>query len=422
MKKLFLSSILFSSIFLFSHSFAQQNADSLAFMKRAYEKQQHYFDSVQKIKGEAKLVELFNQQPDSVFKIELNACGLTEIPDFQAYYNVKIIYLNNNKLKKIRKKDWPDSDSLQTIDLSGNQFGRIRFGKNSHIKHLNLSENQLKRVPRSIRKLKDLESLNLNKNKIKRIPCFIKRMKSLSDLNLNYNQLKKLSKCDIRKLKHIKNIHIGGNSLSKLPENIDDLEEVRTLNFGINNLSSLPMSFARLDSLEHLIFYRNNFDSIPAVIWELKSLKEMDFYHNQIKEIPEEIGRLKHLEQIFLAYNQISNIPDTLLSLKHLKALYLHHNDIVIIPLWVADLSELKYLDFGFNKIYELPDLGSMTNLEEIDLQGNQLSEFPFELLENKNLQKIFLMGNPFVMTKEELEDMEKIREQLQEMGIRVFF
>jgi len=55
-------------------------------------------------------------------------------------------------------------------------------------------------------------------------------------------------------------------------------------------------------------------------------------------------------------------------------------------------------------------------------LQENTLSEFPFELTEIKSLRKIYLMGNPFVMTNEERQQMEKLSEELNEIGIRLFF
>lgn len=63
-----------------------------------------------------------------------------------------------------------------------------------------------------------------------------------------------------------------------------------------------------------------------------------------------------------------------------------------------------------------------MKNLKEIDLQENNLSEFPYDLLENKNLTHIHLNGNTFVMTKEEREEMEKFREELLKKGVRFYF
>lgn len=379
-------------------------------------------DSLQTVQRIEKLNALYQQNPDTVRKINLSNLGIYEFPDLQAFRKIRSIHLNKNKLQKICKSDWPEADSLRTIVLSNNRLKRVKFKKNASIKTLDLSENELTRIPCSIKHLDSLAFLDLSKNKIKRIPNFIKRMKNLKELKLNYNQLVKLNRRDIKKLKNLESIQLGDNQLTSLPENIHLLSKVKSLNLGINKLSVLPPTFAQLKTLEHLVFYRNEFDSLPPEIWELKNLKEIDFYHNHIRQIPEGIAQLDKLEQLYLAYNQLDRIPDTLMSLKNLKALYLHHNQIIMIPRSIVLLQEIQYLDLGYNRIFDFPDLSGMKHLLEIDLQENSLSEIPYELLENEHLRRIYLMGNPFVMTKEERAEMEKLREELLEIDIRLFF
>lgn len=382
----------------------------------------YYEDSIRAIENQKKLEEFFQQKADTVKRIQLSKLDLQTVPELTSFHDTKIIYLDGNQIQKIKKSIWPESDSLKTIVLSSNHLKRIGFKKNYSVTNLDLSENKLKRIPHSIRKLKHLKSLDLSKNEIKRIPCFIKNMDSLVELKLNYNQIKSLSKRDIRKLKNLKSIHIGANMISELPDNLELLTQLQTLNLGINQINRVPPSFSELKKLEHLIFYRNEFPAIPEEIWELEKLKEIDFYHNKISVIPEQIGNAKKLEQIYLAYNQISSIPDTLFTLPKLIALYLHHNEIIMVPIGLTRLQEMLYLDLGYNRVFEMPDLSEMIKLIEIDLQENSLSEFPYELTEIKSLRKIYLMGNSFVMTKEERAEMEKIKEELLELNIRLFF
>lgn len=416
--------VIFTLFLSFSSSLkAQQNRDSILIAHDSiFMSQRLYDDSVKTVENKKKLEEFFQLKSDTVKRIQLSKLDLQTAPELTSFQNAKIIYLGGNQIRKIKKSTWPESDSVKTIVLSSNHLKRIGFKKNYSLINLDLSDNKLKRIPRSIRKLKHLKSLDLSKNEIRRVPCFIKNMDSLVELKLNYNQIKSLNKRDIRKLRNLKSIHIGANMVRELPNNLELLTQLETLNLGINQISEVPPSFSELKSLEHLIFYRNEFSAIPEEIWQLKKLKEIDFYHNKISVIPEQIGNAKKLEQVYLAYNQISSIPDTLFSLPELIALYLHHNEIIMVPIGLTRLQEMLYLDLGYNRIFEMPDLGEMTKLIEIDLQENSLSEFPYELTEIKSLRKIYLMGNSFVMTDEEKAEMEKLREELLELNIRLFF
>ena len=437
MKKTFLVSLLLLFIFPLSN-WAQINVDSTkykniakykrfadscnkAIMKIALE-EERLKDSIKKIEQLERIKVLRKQDLDTTFHIKMDHLAIEEMPNISRFINVKQIDFYDNNIERVSKNIWPKSDSLLSANFENNDLKRISFKRNSPIKTLNLSHNHFKRIPRSIRKLKHLKSIDLSRNEIKRIPCFIQRMDSLEELKLNYNQLGNLSKREIKRLRNIPIIHIGSNTINRLPENINLLRKATVLNLGRNQLSTLPSSFAQLDSLQHLILYRNNFDSIPYVIFQLKELVELDFYYNHLTEIPEEIGALEKLQQLFLAYNEISSIPKSIFSLKHLKALYLHHNQIILIPKAIINMDELMYLDLGYNKIFEIPDMSGMRSLKEVDFQENNLAEFPYELLENKKLTHIFLMGNTFVMTKEERAEMEKLRKELSEIGIRFYF
>ena len=150
---------------------------------------------------------------------------------------------------------------------------------------IKLSNCNLKRIPRSIKRYKNLVYLDLEHNQIKHIPRFIAKMDSLRSLDLNYNHLK-LNKSDIKHASKVKKLSIGGNNIEKVPENIGILQ-CTNLNLGKNHLSSLPASFADLKQVHHLIFYENEFVTIPEEISGFENLQHLDFYKNHIKEIAE---------------------------------------------------------------------------------------------------------------------------------------
>jgi Leucine-rich repeat (LRR) protein len=337
---------------------------------------------------------------DTLYRINLDGLYLESLPDLSGFVNLKDLSAQNNQIEKAGRKSFI-SDSLTRINLSGNNIKKVKFKSSAKVHTVVLNENELKRIPRSIRKLKGLRTLEVNTNRIKRIPRFIRKLEQLEELNLNFNQLV-LDEKAIRRLSHINTLLLAGNGITRLPENINELERAKKLNFSKNSLSDLPDSFGQLHNLTNLIFYQNEFKEIPDELFELKNLVEMDFYYNEITEIPDQIGNLINLQQLFLSFNQIAKIPDIMANLKSIKYLYIHHNQLIAIPDWITSYDKLERLDISYNKLLHIPDFSKMKSLAELDIQENELAYFPWELIKMKGLKSLIVMGNPFILTEEE--------------------
>lgn len=371
-----------------------------------------YQDYLLKMKNEAierrklLLIEWENTNFDTVYNLNFGNLYFEKVPDISRFRNLKVIEGGNNQIRILPMSTFK-SDSLVKINFSDNEIKRVKFKSNTNITSVILSNNRLKRIPRSIRKLKQLRILDLSDNQLKKIPRFLLKLDSLQEITLNYNRIK-LTKRSFRYLAKVNTILIAGNKLTALPENIDELAAARKLNFSKNELSALPTAFAKLDSLTSVIFYKNQFTEMPSELYKLKKLGELDFYYNQINEIPDEIGDLTNLKQLFLSYNNISTLPESLIGLKKLKYLYLHHNNLVIIPEWITQLSGLDRLDLSYNKIVTLPYLSQIASLTEVDLQENQLDYFPWDLLEKENLKVLVVRNNPFILDENERKFLKK--------------
>jgi len=337
---------------------------------------------------------------DTIGTINMNRLQLNNFPDLTRFNNIVIIDASGNKFTRVPKK-LLKIDSLVRLNLSDNEIGKVYFPRNSVIESLNLSENNFRRIPRSIKKLTHLNSLTISNNNIKRIPHFLKKMDNLTSLEINFNKIK-LTKADIRRLKNIEVLVMAGNNITELPKNIDNLENVKKLNFSKNKLSNLPPTFALIDSLEVVSFYKNDFNHIPLEITLLSNLRIIDFYYNNITIIPNEIGNLQNLKKIFLAYNKIEKLPNTLSSLQKLKELYVHDNQLHHIPDWVTGLSNLEIIDISYNKLFSIPDLSEMPLLYEVDVQENNIDYVPWKLIDKPNLRLLLVRGNPFLLDEDD--------------------
>lgn len=355
---------------------------------------------------------------DSLTVLNARNMELQTLPDLSRFKRLKQIRLEGHALSKLPKSTFR-ADSLTHIIVDRSELEKICLPVSRTVKVLSLQQNQLKRIPRSIRKLKNLRSLNLENNNIRRIPRFLKRMDSLKDINLNYNNIR-LNKRAVRRLAHIEAVSLGGNKIDELPVNTGKMQGLKTLNLGKNQLHELPPSFARLKGLEQLIFYENNFSEFPAEVLELPHLKHIDFYYNELTNLPEALGELSGLEQLFLSFNQIQVLPNSLQKLENLTYLYVHNNQLSVLPNWIGQHQKLQRLGFSNNKIINLPDFSAMPALTDLDLQENLIEKFPWKLLEKEGMQLLLLKNNEFILGKDEKEMLTKTIDQLKKRGFVV--
>jgi len=406
--------LLFLSVLLSGQDQAQSALDSLNMIR-----QQEYEERL-KIENQERMAAFKALDPDSVAILDLRKLSLTEVPDLELFVELKELFLQGNSLTTFKAKDI-GSKKLRYLDLSENNLQKVKFRRNDSLEVVKLNDCGLKKIPRSIKKLKGLKRLELDKNEIHKIPAFLRRMKKLEEINLSFNDLQ-VSEKDLKQLQKLTIIQLIGNNMTELPDNIAVLQAARKLNFSMNQLHDLPIGIGELDSLESLIFYKNSFDSIPAIVFDLASLNELDFYYNSIEEIPSQIDRLRQLKMLYISYNEISIIPENLKNIEGLQKLYIHHNQLIGLPPWIVKFQNLEVLDVGFNKLAVLPDFSPAISLMEVDVQQNNLSEIPWSILRLPKLERVFLKANPFEVSEEEANEFKELVESLMEKGVRVSF
>lgn len=109
-------------------------------------------------------------------------------------------------------------------------------------------------------------------------------------------------------------------------------------------------------------------------------------------------------------------------NLKNIEGFFIQHNRLLFLPKWIINFKRLEILDVGFNQLRSLPDLSKLESLYEVDLQENNLEQIPVKLLEKQGIERIFLTGNSFILKATEVEDFQKLIDELAKKDIRVFF
>eukprot|EP00035_Acanthoeca_spectabilis_P004460 m.103705 g.103705 ORF g.103705 m.103705 type:complete len:243 (-) comp12586_c0_seq1:7151-7879(-) len=169
----------------------------------------------------------------------------------------------------------------------------------------------------------------------------------------------------------------------------------------------------------------NTIEVLPDWLPTFTALKTLDLERNHISNLPD-LSPLMKLETLNLKHNRLTTVPRCVFNLKSLKTLSLSDNRLAgVPPEGFGQLKKLLVLDLSDNRIQALPvDCGSY-GVEELNLNGNQLSEmspalaaaprlrvlrvernqlekksFPPTLLQDSTVNLILFEGNP-VSTKQ---------------------
>ena len=287
-------------------------------------------DSIEKISivGNGRRASL----PDSIFMyrnlsdLELIDFRISRLPKDLARLPVKrLTILNNFPKKKLRL---PKNSTITTLTIRGDEQGKL---------------------PKSYRRMKNLEVLELSKNNLTKMPV-VKNNDKLTRYELTFN------------------------SITVIPSWIGKLKSLKNLNLNNNKVELIKPGIERLKNLEELQLYRNNLKALPPMLYSMASLKVIDLYYNHIYSVTRDIANWKNLEVLYLSNNDLVSIPGEINQLTNLKELYIHHNKLTTIPS-LSNLTSLYTLRINDNLLTELPaGIEQMNDLRYFDCAFNPWS------------------------------------------------
>ena len=354
------------------------------------------------------------------------------------YSPVKLLGLNNCKLRRLRSDTFTYLNKLTTINLSGNKidtFPKHIFSKLPYLSMLDVSYNLLQiitplwfvnsiktlnlayngitvlNVSESI-SLDSVRSLDLEKNKLNKLePQIFARLGlfNVEDLILKTCSLKNIYPNAFQNLTKLKYLSLSGNSLTAI-----------VIQQGLNGLSSHYLQKLSLDSTNLRDINNDTFVHLVD-----NQITKLILDSNGIETIPAGTFRnFRHLRSLSLKYNKIMNIDnDCFRPLISLQSLFLTNNN----PVYCIDHlhsglnPSLSIIDMSSNLIqrietecltglhklkrYELNDNKlsgsglatnaiSRTDITSLDLRNNQLTILANGTLNNMTLLEILYLSN----------------------------
>lgn len=267
------------------------------------------------------------------------------------------------------------------------------LGLLQNLKILEAGENQLFSLPSSMRHLQRLEELELNDNKFSQFPPVIYEQRQLRHLVMGGNLLETFPKelCDLTNLE----ILDYANPFPHFPPEIRKLKYLKSLSIGGKNdlnrssLNELPLTLGTLPRLTDLFICNCSFSEFPQVVLQLKTLNTLDLRSNDIATLPEDLDQLTELTTLNVNNNLLTTLPISMSRMGNLTTLKVSSNLFQRLPPVISQMPQLTHIDFSDNFIRSLdPSLASTwTNAVELDFRGNHFNSLPDELLGLPRLQ-----------------------------------
>ncbi|XP_061559239.1 transforming growth factor beta activator LRRC32-like isoform X1 [Phycodurus eques] len=301
---------------------------------------------------------------DGLSELDLSKNSIACITDFNLS-RLRALNLSRNSLELFQSTRSAEPYHLAFLDLSENKLPYFPLlPTNNAIRHLDLSRNRLQSVDvmdmadtkMSETVLKHLRHLDLSFNQLTGLPqSFFNTMMLLEVLNVSNNCIVSFSVTDKDLLPTVKIVNFSYNSLQRLSLREGTLQALEELFLQGNDLSTLAhQTFQRLPSL-NLLQLQNNLKILPYRAFANTPLSLLDLSLNPGLEMHQDslVGLEHSLVQLFLRENNISMLNRDMSSLRSLKLVDLSTNHLTSLPAWNRE-SSIETLNLQNNSLVTL--------------------------------------------------------------------
>jgi Leucine-rich repeat (LRR) protein len=169
---------------------------------------------------------------------------------------------------------------------------------------LKLANAGLKALPSEVVGLSHLEKLDLTGNEIARLPDDLSHLKGLKILWLDGNPLKSLPP-GLTELSEFNSMKAINCQLGQLPGNFEKLEKLRFLSLDQNPLHQFPAPLLKMNQLQYLCMADAQLEQLPAGLPAMKGLLYLDVRRNRLTTLPRDLGQMVALGCIRLGGNPL---------------------------------------------------------------------------------------------------------------------
>lgn len=273
-----------------------------------------------------------------------------------------VLNLCHNRLESVPGQLLMTATDLLHLDLSHNELDALppQLRRLSNLQVLDLSHNPLSHFQiRPLPALTELRALHMRKTQrsVSNIPAGLEGLVHLSDVDLSENQLVKIPE-GLLTLPNLKRLNLSSNRISEISPAIDKWQHLETLILSRNEIKAMPSSLCKLVKIRRLYLNDNqlDFEGIPSGIGKLGVMEIFSAADNQLEMIPEGLCRCGSLKKLILARNKLITLPDAI-HLTELEVLDLKGNPDLMMPPKPTELmkgSGIEFYNIDFSLQHQL--------------------------------------------------------------------
>ncbi|CAH0400091.1 unnamed protein product [Chilo suppressalis] len=167
---------------------------------------------------------------------------------------------------------------------------------------------------------------------------------------------------------------------------------------------------------EIILLYNNRIRTVPDTINRFCNLKILDVSNNRLTVLPDVLKNCP-LTTLIAKHNQLTNesLPKCFYSAKTtLRELNLSGNQLTNFPEQVLEITSLKYLYLGGNCIVNIPkDIWKLSSLQILSIGANQITDVPDTVGRLVGLQALVLSDNLIEQLPASIANLKQLRSLL---------
>lgn len=227
----------------------------------------------------------------------------------------------------------------------------------------------------------------------------------------NYIQLNDSIECGVSNHISIYGTYEDVKILERYLEHCNDLEYIRIKGYmpgeHWGQLFSLLAEYTRLKGLE--LFYNDGLEKVPTKIKENNSLRTISIIGNKdlnYEDLFKKLAKNDSLQKVSLVDNKLKEVPSAFKNLKGLKKLHISGNEALNYEHLIDNLKEsnIEELSIPLNSLSDIPkNIKEFKKLKVLDIRKNYIAELPDEISDLDSLNEFISEDNIFLDVNEEL-------------------
>ncbi|XP_041371298.1 slit homolog 2 protein-like [Gigantopelta aegis] len=333
----------------------------------------------------------------NVTDIDLSQNGIVRIIgcSFKGLFKLKRLNLMGNQIRHLQEDLFSDNTDLEVLNLSSNRLETLvepAFKYLHHLKELYLSDNYFSQLKFGVRLqvLTNVEIFDLSYNNFGQISQDAFEM--IEPWSTSVKRTLNLANCQITSIENgtmstyhgLYELILSGNkdlSTENLSNILQELERknLKRLDISYMDLSNIDTLFVDTQylTLDYLNLSHNLISAVSNGTFDsIRNLNTVDISFNQLQSFSPEFAVFGNIKEFDISHNNISRIDGSIIEL--LSALevfrasynnFRHRSDVQI-----SSLQHIKHLDLSFNHLDGMVLPGSTSEMEVLNLAGNNIS------------------------------------------------